>query len=190
MRTRQSKLCFLLFAVAFSLITLCIVAQAQVDPDTSRGQPTFHDDTWHVDVSPYLWLAGMNGTVSLGGHQAQVNQSFSQIFDNLKFGVMGLSEVRRGRIGILTDLMYIRLGDEQAVPIAGLPNALQVKTSLNTFTLTPYLGYRILGNQRGAIDVLFGGRYYHMGSKITATTSSAGSLSFSQSDSSKVRGFS
>jgi hypothetical protein len=62
--------------------------------------------------------------------------------------------------------MYIRLGDESAIPVQGLPTDVNVKTSLNTFTLSPYLGYRIVGSKRGSIDFLTGGRYYHIGSTI------------------------
>jgi len=38
-----------------------------------------------------------------------VNQSFTDIFSNLKFGVMGLTEINRGPISLFTDAMYIRL---------------------------------------------------------------------------------
>jgi len=169
-------------AMTLLLLVMHSVASAQVVPDVPNSQLGFHEDTWHVNVSPYLWLAGMNGTVALGAHEAQVNQSFTDIFQNLKFGVMGLSEVRRGRIGMLTDLMYIHLGDEQAIPLGGLPNTLDVKTTLNTFTFTPYLAYRIFGNKRGAIDLLTGGRYYHLGAKITANAGVAGGVSYSASN--------
>jgi hypothetical protein len=85
----------------------------------------------------------MNGAVGFGGREVQVNQSFTDIFSNLKFGVMGLTEVKRGPISILTDAMYVRLGNERAILLHGLPIAVNVNTSLNTFTLTPYLGYRL-----------------------------------------------
>lgn len=163
-------------------VAICPIAQGQIDADAPADQPEFRDDHWHVNVSPYLWLAGMNGTVSLTGYQVEVKQSFGQIFENLKFGVMGFSEVRRGHVGTLMDLMYVRLGDETAVPIAGLPNALNVKTSLDSFTLTPYFAYRLLGNQRGTIDLLIGGRYYHMGAQITAEIAQVGKVSPSRSN--------
>jgi len=79
--------------------------------------------------------------------------------------------------------MWIRLGDEPAVAVEGFPIGANVKTSLNTFTLTPELAYRIVGNQRGAIDFLIGGRYYHVGSEITATGGPApASVSYSSSN--------
>jgi len=170
-----------LFAL-FLLAVICSPLSAQTAPGATSTQLSFHDDTWHVSVSPYLWLAGMNGSIGFAGHAVKVDQSFTDIFGNLKFGVMGFTEVRRGRIGFLTDLMYIRLGDETAVPVEGLPTVVNVKASLNTFTLTPYFGYRILGSDRGAIDWLSGGRYYHISTTISADASTVGSVSYSASN--------
>ncbi|HEY7088020.1 MAG TPA: hypothetical protein VH518_08020 [Tepidisphaeraceae bacterium] len=161
---------------------ICSPAFAQTVEPSDSETPAYHDDIWHASVSPYLWLAGANGTIGFRGREVKIDQSFTDIFSNLKFGVMGLSDVRRGRISLLTDLMYIRLGDEKAIPVQGLPNAVDVKASLNTFTLTPYFGYRIVGSRRGSIDFLTGGRYYHIGSTITADGGSAGKISSSTSD--------
>lgn len=155
---------------------------AQTSANNLADETSVSNDAWHVSISPYLWMAGLDGSIGFGGHAVQVNQSFSDIFQNLKFGVMGFTEVRRRRIGVLTDLMYIRLGNETAIPVGGLPNAIDVKTSLNTFTLTPYLNYRIFGNERGAIDIVAGARYYHIGSSISAEEGSVGKVSFSTTD--------
>src|SRR5215510_155106 len=95
------------------LLGLSGEAIGQVAPETPATIPSFHDDSWHVNISPYLWMAGMDGTVSVKGHTVKVEHSFSDIFENLKFGVMGLTEMRRGRVGILMDLMWIRLVTSQ-----------------------------------------------------------------------------
>lgn len=64
--------------------------------------------------------------------------------------------------------MYIRLSDETAIPVEGLSGTLNVKSSINTFTLNPYLGYRIVEDPRRSIDFLTGGRYYHVDPSIKA----------------------
>jgi hypothetical protein len=171
------SLCFLTW-IALALGT-SRPAAAQVQPDAPANLPTFKEDTWHVSVSPYLWLAGLNGTVSLAGYKANVDQSFGDILGNLKFGVMGLSEVRRGRVGLLTDLIYVRLGDEGAIPVSRLPTTVNLKASVNTFTLTPEFGYRVFENKEGAIDVLAGFRYYHVSSSINANANQVGAISVS-----------
>lgn len=168
--------------VIVTLIRAAIPSIAQTAPDIPPEKLNFSNDTWHVNVSPYLWMAGMNGSVGFRHVEVKVNQSFSDIFENLKFGVMGLTEVRRGQIGFLTDVMYIRLGNEPAIPLSGLPVAINATTSLNTFTLTPYFGYRLFGRKRGSIDLLVGGRYYHVGANITASAGGPRKLSFSASN--------
>ena len=177
--TPMHTVAFSLIVTSMLVVAICINGLAQTPSNAPSTQLNFRDDTWHVSVSPYLWLAGTNGSVGFDGREVVVNQSFSDIFNNLKFGVMGLSELRRGRIGILTDLMYIRLGNETAIPVEGLPSTINTKTSLDTFTLTPYIGYRILGNDRGTIDWIAGGRYYHIGSSINAELAQAGAVSYS-----------
>jgi hypothetical protein len=172
-------------ALAVCGLTVAALGQAQTAPAPKANgdtTPSFHDDTWHFALSPYLWMAGMNGTLTVASHSAQVNQSFGDIFSNLKFGFMGLTEARRGRLGILTDLMYIKLGDETAIPIAGLPNALDVKTNISSFTLSNYGAYRVYGNHYGSIDGLVGLRYYHTGNSIDATLPQVGAQSYSSTD--------
>jgi len=163
-------------AVVVSVVVLwpAMTLLAQTATNAPPDQPSFSNDTWHVNLSPYLWMAGLDGTVGFRKVQVQVKQSFTDIFDNLKFGVMGVSDVRRGPIGFVTDLMYIRLGNEPAIPVEGLPGAINVKTSLNTFTLTPYFSYRIFGNRHGSIDFFSGGRYYHINSTIRVSVGGVG----------------
>jgi hypothetical protein len=130
-------------------ILLCIVllfslkAMAQVEVESPQPDPTFANDTWHMSVSPYLWAAGFDGNLSLMGHDAAVHQSFGDIFSNLKFRFMGLGEVRRGRVGLLTDVLFLRAADETAVAVPQLPISVQVKLTASTFLLTPLVAYRV-----------------------------------------------
>ena len=148
-------LCIILF--------FCFKANAQVEVEPPQPEPTFANDTWHVNVSPYLWLAGFDGNLNLMGHDAAVHQSFSDIFSNLKAGFMGLSEVRRGRVGALTDVLFLRAGNETAVAVPQLPISVQVKLTTSTFVLTPLVAYRFYSQKRLTADVLGGFRYYHLG---------------------------
>jgi hypothetical protein len=121
------------------LATSCLFpfyAKGQVEAEPALDQPVAANDNWHVSVSPYLWLAGLDGNLPLAGHEADVRQSFGDIFSNLKFGVMGLTEVRRGRVGVLTDLLFVRVGDQHAVAVPQLPFPANVTITTSTFTVT------------------------------------------------------
>ena len=102
------------------LFLLSLTASAQVETESPPREANFASDVWHVSASPYLWLAGLDGNLSLSGHEAAVHPSFSDIFGNLKIGFMGLAEVRGGRVGVLTDLLFVRVGDQGAVPVPQL----------------------------------------------------------------------
>src|SRR6202789_1397357 len=167
----------LLFSMVLFLLSL--TANAQIEVESPQQEATYANDVWHVSASPYLWLAGLNGDLNLSGHEAAVHQSFGDIFSNLKVGVMGLGEVRRGRVGVLTDLLFVRVGDQGAVPVPQLPFPVQVKLTSTTFTLTPEFAYRVYSQKHFAADVLGGLRYYHLGANSNFNAGPLGQFSYS-----------
>lgn len=170
-------------ASASLLVTILFLPQratAQVEP--LPDQPAPPDNLWHISASPYLWMAGLNGNLSIAGHEAAVHQSFGDIFSNLKFGVMGLTEVRRGQIGILTDLLFVRVGDQKAIAVPQLPFPVNVELTTNTFTLTPELAYRVYSQKYFSADVLGGLRYYHLGAHSDFDAGPLGQFTYSGAD--------
>jgi hypothetical protein len=164
------------------LFLLSLPANAQVEVESPHQEATYANDMWHVSASPYLWLAGLDGDLNLSGHEAAVHQSFGDIFSNLKVGFMGLAEVRRGRVGVLTDLLFVRVGDQGAVPVPQLPISVQVKLTSSTFTLTPEFAYRVYSQKHFAADVLGGFRFYHLGANSNFNAGPFGQFSYSGSN--------
>jgi hypothetical protein len=171
-------------AVLFCLILflLSLPAKAQVEMESPQQEPAFANDVWHVNASPYLWLAGLDGTLNLAGHEAAVHQSFGDIFSNLKVGFMGLGEVHRGRVGVLTDLLFVRVGDQAAVPVPQLPVPVQAKLTSTTFTLTPEFAYRVYSQRHFAADALAGFRFYHLGAHANFDAGPLGQTSYAGSN--------
>jgi len=64
-------------------------------------------DEWKFAVTPYLWGAGINGTATVGLHEADVEKSFSDILDDLDFAAMVNLQARKGRFGVYTDVVYL-----------------------------------------------------------------------------------
>jgi hypothetical protein len=180
-KNRRTRLVVVLLILAFSL-GVSTPAHGQVKSRELDTQPSPEDPQWHFNVSPYLWLLGVDGTVGLAGHEAKVQQSFGDVFSHLKFGAMGLTEVRRKRLGVLLDLLYARVGGQQAVPVAGIPSAVNVKITESTFTLNPDIAYRLYQNDRVSIDALGGIRYRHLGIRIALNPDPIGGSPFSGSN--------
>lgn len=69
-------------------------------------------DKWEFEVVPYLWMAAMKGDVTIKGVEANVDMSFSDIWNDLTFGAMLKIEARKGRWGIFLDTVYMNLEDD------------------------------------------------------------------------------
>lgn len=66
--------------VAGSLaIIVVMLAAAPASAQTSS-------EGWQFAVGPYLWASGMDGTLSIGNQEQEVDASFSDIIDNLTKG--------------------------------------------------------------------------------------------------------
>jgi hypothetical protein len=141
-------------------------------PPTPQGGAlqisTDSDDQWHVSVSPYLWLAGVHGTVGAFGKDVSFRASPSDLLSHAKFGLLGAVEARRNRILTTIDMLYLRLGDDRAVPFPGLEESTANLTA-TVFILTPKVGIRLLNEKKLKADFLTGIRYWHFGESLQFT---------------------
>ena len=124
------------------------------------------DQGWHVDVAPYLWFAGVNGTVGAAGHQSSVHVSARDVLSYFNFGLMGAAEIRHSRVIIPADFMWVRLKDEKGLPIGGAIGVQSVNVEVNEYIFTQKIGYRLVSKERFKVDALIGLRYWHVGSAL------------------------
>jgi hypothetical protein len=159
------------FVLAFSLATLLFlpVASAQSQSATASASkpdsPDPSDEGWHVAFTPYIWFAGMHGTVGALGHEASVHANFSDIFNYLNIGLMGAVEPRYNRIVMPVDFMWMKLSDNKALPFD--EGAISVKAKLTETIFTPKIGYRFIDTEKFKVDALFGIRYWHISNNFT-----------------------
>lgn len=76
------------------------------------------DDSWRFEFTPYVWGAGLDGTVRINDRPRNglsVDQSFSDILDKLDFAAMALFEARTDRWGILLDGVYFKVSETGSV---------------------------------------------------------------------------
>jgi len=130
---------------------------------------------WHVDWVPfYLWFSGLSGTVGAQGYDVPVNVSFSQVLSNLNIGLMSVLDVRRKRIGLVTDLVFMSLSSpQQATPINGGAYS-GFNANAKTFWVAPELYFRVIDKPMFTVDAVGGGRFWRLDNSISL---SAGTLS-------------
>ena len=129
-------------------------------------QASAANDDWQFQFSPYFWLASLHGTTGTTNRTALVDESFSDIFDNLKFAFMGVFEARKGKLVSLTDLEYISISDDSATPG---PLFSDVTAKVKMFIFDPEVGYRVFDDpDKGAfVDVVGGVRVWHISTDLT-----------------------
>jgi len=134
---------------------------------------------WHFAVSPYLWFPGVHGTVGSFGRDVSVHATPGDLLSNFRFGLMGLVDTRYKRIVLPLDMMWIRLGDDKALPFSNLM-VTKAKLRGSEFILTPKVGFRLVDQEKFKIDALVGFRYWHFGENLKFVPSNL-NLNFSNS---------
>jgi hypothetical protein len=137
--------------------------------------PTGVDSSWHLAVSPYLWFPGVHGTIAgPNGRSLAFRASAGDLLSHFRFGLMGAVEARRKRIVVPIDLMWIRLGADNAVagPGSGVVTSANMKATELLFT--PKIGYRVIDKEGLKADVLSGIRFWHFGENLHFNPSTLG----------------
>jgi len=129
-------------------------------------KPSNEPSNWHIDWVPfYLWFSGLHGNVGAGGYVVPVSVSFSQVFKQLNIGYMTVLDVRHKRIGLLTDMVFISVSsNQQATPVGALYSGFTANAK--TFWVDPEIYVRLLDKDRGSVDFVGGGRFWHLNNSI------------------------
>ncbi len=138
-------------------------AQAQSTVQTSPTPD--NDDGWHFTVSPYLWFAGISGTTGVLGHNVSVHASPGDVLSHFDIGLMGAMEVRKKRLEIPLDFMWIKLEADRGIPFD--PGVSYAKLKVTQTILTPAIGYRIIDKDNFKVDGRVGLRYWHLGQNLS-----------------------
>lgn len=169
MKSYKSRFLLSCIAGVLSLVVYSPALRAQSQSSTSSNtkadSPSPSDDGWHVGVVPYLWFAGVHGTVGALGHEASVHASFADVISNFNLGFMGSLDTRYNRILLPTDFMWIKLSDDQSLPFD--EGASSVKAKMTQTIFSQYVGYRFVDQKKFQADALFGFRYWHLTNDLT-----------------------
>jgi len=160
-------------------IHLGTAATAADLPDVQPAPlPAPTEERWEFAFAPYLWAAGLEGTVAQFGLQpTDIDLSFRDILENLDIAFMGVAEVRRGRFGLASDIVYTKLSGGGTGPAgifsASLENQLFIGTAMAE--------YRVVQDGRSSVDVMAGARLWSVDTDVRIT--SGVGLGFTGSDS-------
>jgi hypothetical protein len=155
---------------------------SQTQPaDQTASQTTIapSPDDWYEVVNIYLWFPGMHGTVGAGGKLTSVHASATDLLSNFRFGLMGEVDFHHKRFIAPVDLMWVRLGDDTALPVNEL-GATSADAKMGELIFTPKIGYQLIHREMFEVDALTGFRYWHLSQDVQFNPSGLG-LNFSAS---------
>ena len=151
----------------FSLFAGSASAQMALEGDFTKDISA--DKNWHFEVTPYLWIAGIDGDIAVGPYKATYAVSFSDLLHHLKFGVMATEEIRKGRIVFLSDELYMKVGSQKVKGVEGFPEESNIDARNNTFYWDNEIGYRGIATDRINLDALVGLQYWYIDAGLNAT---------------------
>ena len=131
--------------VASALLSMPAMAQQAAPAD---------DEKVHVELMPYLVLAGMGGDLTVKGRTGSFSQSAGDILSNLQFGVMGRTRVTYKRWFVGLDGIYMGLGAANDLVDAGVDQVM----------VEPSVGYKVAP----FLEVLGGARYNSLAADLNS----------------------
>lgn len=126
---------------------------------------------WDYSYTPYGWLSGLEGAAGVGGQSVNLDVGFDDVLDALDVVWMQTFEMRKGRFGLLSDFMYVKLST--SAPLRGVVSS-GADFEIRQLMLGFYGAYRILENDRTTVDLVAGTRYLWVKESLTLLPGSAG----------------
>lgn len=116
---------------------------------------------WSFTAAPYVWGASLEGTVATPPlPAADVDASFGDIIKNTNIGFMGVAELRKGRFGIINDIVWLRLSADSDVLPA--PISRSAKLDLDHVMASLMGAYRLVDKDRSWLDLVLGVRGWYV----------------------------
>lgn len=142
-------------------------------PQVSNAQS---GDDWEYSFALYGWLPDISGSTTFGpGGGGDFVVPIGTILDNLEFTAQAAFNARKGKWGLVTDMIYMDLkntrSNTRSGSIGGTPIPAEVRADLtidlDSLILTGAGTYRFYEKDNNDADFLFGVRYLDMDQTLT-----------------------
>lgn len=134
--------------VAASLAAACLLVPIGATAQEFAG--------WTYAATLYAWLPAMANQIDTPLGTVDTDKSSSDAIADLDFAFMGSFEARKGKWGLIGDLIYSDISLEQSTPFGLLYSDATVDTKTSMFS--GYAAYRVYDTPAVAIDLAGGFR--------------------------------
>jgi hypothetical protein len=137
---------------------------------TNLPQASGGAEGWQLEIRPYIWLAGIDGTLRVRNTTADVGKTSSDVLGMLDFAAAAQVEVIKGPWRIMFDENYVNLGTTGTGPLGNV--SIKVEPTMNIFEFGASYTAIALPNKKATVtdplppiftaEILGGGRYFHL----------------------------
>jgi hypothetical protein len=141
----------------FWILTLSILPVWASETESSSSED------WSFTVQPYVWAISLKGSAApLPPLPAtDFEASFGDIWKDLNLGFFGNAELRKGKFGIIGDVIWADLSMDSGGPLGGL---IEIDSSS---VIASLLGaYRLLEKEQAWLDLVVGARGYYIDTSL------------------------
>ena len=96
-------------------ILLALLAAAGVILAAPQATAQSNSEGWQFTIAPYLWAAGMDGSITVARFEEGIDASFSDITSNLDIAGMLHFDMQNEHWVVTSDLVYVDLGADADV---------------------------------------------------------------------------
>jgi hypothetical protein len=116
------------------------------------------EDDWEFGLQVYLWGATVKGDTVTGD---PILFTFGTILKNLDMAAMTTFDARKDKFSMLTDVIYMNLGDSQKHEgeFLGRPIEGKLDVGLKAWVLNLIGGYNLIDTGKNQFDIAAGARY-------------------------------
>ena len=178
---RYSKGLTLVFLMAIVSATTARSADIAAPPAAAQPPSNQVADGWQFELTPYVWITGMTGTVSpfRRAPEVHVDSSFSDILKDLNVAGFANAWGTNGKFGFYADLMYVDMseghsGGPVTIPVYGVTvPAINVDVDSKLFMGALFGAVRVVEDDGFNLDALAGIRVAHLDTAVNAAIPAA-----------------
>lgn len=129
-------------------------------------------DVWEFNITPYVWMAGIEGDVApaSGLPTNSVSLSFGDLLENLEYGAFLFASARRNDWVLFFDGSTVKVDSTEKV---GSPDVDSVGLSSTTSNMTIAAGRTVARTEVYRVDVYAGARFWWLDNEFTINASEA-----------------
>jgi hypothetical protein len=103
-------------------------------------------DSWDWKIAPYLWTVGVDGTVTIGSTDQEIEESFGDILSDFEIGGSVFAEIGKNKHSVHLDYTYLRLRpDPTLLPSPPFQPDSELATKMTTNLVEAAYNYRWKG---------------------------------------------